>query len=162
MVIVYAIIILTPFSQAQSISYAPTTSCEIRQSTWCILYSDVTYKDIPSREKGYASSWIVTGDTWKDYPLIINEPTGCRNGKSNTLDLVGSETSIRWQGRVWQKIFVRLKKDKSCDLEFVYPPVGQDPQEGAFLAAMTLVKSCSDQSCSSSPLGLFIRPKLDR
>ena len=161
-VCVMAVALKPTSSHAQSAPHAPPTFCEIRQSAWCILYSDVSYKDAPSKKEGYASHWIVKGGTWKDNPLVINEPKGCRNGKSDTVDLIGSEEEVKSEGRTWTKIRVRIKKDKSCDLEFLYPPAGSDPQEGAFLAAMTIVKACGDQNCSSPPLGLFIRPKLNR
>lgn len=149
-------------AQARSHPHAPPVLCEFKQSSWCILYSVATYEDAPSQEEGYASRWTVRGGTWKDHPLIINEPIGCRSGISDTVELLGSEETVEWHGQPLTKVAIKLKSDGSCNLELLYPRADADPQEGAFFAAMTLIKACQNTACTSAPIGIVIRPRIHR
>lgn len=159
-----AIVLLSQHAHAQSGEglKAPPSHCEIRQSAWCILYSDATYEDVPSESAGYSSYWTVRGGTWKEYPLLIKEPVGCRNGKSDTIEFISFEHLVKWRDQVLDKLVVKIKSDGSCNLEFLYPKSGVDPVDGAFFAAMTLVKACQDAPCSGDPIGRFVRSKIRR
>lgn len=137
---------------------APPRFCEVKHSAWCLLTGADNYTDVPSLKAEYVSQWIVRGDLWRDHPLIINEPRGCRSGRSDTVALVSYERGVRWQGRNWNKLIVKLKKDGSCDLELWSAPVAVDPQAGAFFAGLSLVRPCKDAACEGDSIGTTIRP----
>lgn len=141
--------------------HAPPTFCEIRQATWCWLSSDATFEDRPSRAAGFSSLWIVRGGTWRNYPLVMHEPTGCRSGRADTVNLIKPPINVRLRGKLWNKIIVGLKKDGTCNLEFLYPKLSDDPQAGGFFAAMNLLRPCRNPACDGEPIGFKIRSLVD-
>jgi hypothetical protein len=143
-------------SNPQVFQNEPPSSCEIQQPVWCLLYSDATYSDLPSASEAFASEWVVRGNTWKDYPLVIHEPRGCRVGRSDTVELVDYVKDFEWGGRKMNKVVVRMKSDNTCNLEFISFHLKDDPQAGGFFAAMTLVRPCTEQTCEGDAIGAKI------
>jgi hypothetical protein len=126
-----------------------------------LLYSDATYEDHPSTKAGLASQWVVRGGTWKDYPLIINEPAGCRAGVADEVKIVDHAGDYLWNNRRWNMVRVRLKRDKTCDLELISSRLSDDPQAGAFFAGFTMLRACRDAYCNGPVLGTEIRSRLE-
>lgn len=145
-------------NEDRTLPSSPPESCEIRQAAWCLLYSDVTYEDKPSPLEKFSSIWIIRGSTWKEHPLVMREPRGCRQGRADTTEFVRSIKNVEFEGNRESMFVVRLKKDKTCDLEFFYYPVKRDPQAGGFFAALGLLRPCRDSACEGDVIGVKIRP----
>jgi hypothetical protein len=156
--VAFAALLGKNLNEDQVLPSSPPERCEIQQASWCLLYSDVTYEDKPSTLEKFASVWTIRGSTWKNYPLVVREPRGCRVGRSDTTEFIRSTKNMEFEGRRRDMFVVRMKKNKTCDLEFIYFPVKQDPQAGGFFAALGLLRPCRDNACEGEVIGVKIRP----
>lgn len=138
-------------------STEPPARCEIHQMAWCMLLDDMTYQDVPSTQENMASTWYLRGPLWKQYPLIINEPAGCRTGYSDIVKLVRFDRYYKVGEKTFGRIVVRLKKNGSCDLEMLSSKKSDDKYAGGFFAGLTSVKPCIDASCSGEVLAKDLR-----
>lgn len=142
--------------KSSSIS-SPARTCEMRQSTWCIYLGPSEIINHPSQSVAYRSTWIVKGVIHPDKPFIVLEPRGCREGFSDVVNLVGFDARFKWDEKNWNRIVVRLKSDKSCDLELLSPIREDEPSGEAFFGSIALIQSCTTTNCEGSVLGEHIR-----
>lgn len=141
---------------------APPRVCEIRQETWCIFASNITIENQPGRLPDYRTSWKFWGSHWVDFPAVIHEPKGCRSGTSDTVELLHFQPNFQWNGRKWNSIDVRLKRDGSCDLKLLSPSLKDEPTGAAQSAILTLVRACRTTSCDGPVLGETISYPLQK
>ena len=135
----------------------PPKVCEIRQSAWCIYFSDATIEDRPAQSATYASVWSVRGSYWANFPLIIREPHGCRKALSDTVQLLDFDKRFSWNGQTWNRLVVRLMKNGNCDLVLLSPTLDRDPRGLAFFAGLGLIQACETSECQGPVLGSEIR-----
>ena len=131
---------------------APPRTCEIRQAAWCIYRDNVTVQHAPSANAKYHSVWKIWGSYWKENPAVVLEPSGCRNGISDVVELVSSSSGFEWNDRSWDSNVVRLRSDGSCDLNLLSPPESADKRKTAFSAKLTLIQACQSDECAGPTL----------
>jgi hypothetical protein len=140
---------------------SPPRRCEIRQKAWCIYFSDAAIQDQPATSTGYISTWTVRGSYWRDYPLVIQEPRGCREGLSDTIELRKFDKRFHWQGQGWIRTVVRLMTNGQCDLVLLSPTLTRDPAGSAFFAGLALIQACTTDTCEGAPIGGALRNAMD-
>lgn len=141
---------LTPISALNSPPSAPPRECDIRLPVWCILQGVDKIELVNEVDTTHSDFWVLSGSFEPESRLIILEPSGCRDGLSNTLEPLSYDTGIYWHRKMWDRIVVKLKKDGSCDLEFLVPPYEGDPMEWAYSNGMMLIRACQDKTCSDN------------
>jgi hypothetical protein len=139
---------------------APPRHCEIKQAVWCIGQEASEIIDRLVEDGIHDRVWILRGSFRPESKLVVLEPNGCRAGHSDTLSLLSYESGVNWEGRSWDRIKARLKKDGSCDLTVLMPPFDGDQMEWAFSTGLVLVKSCPDESCRGPSLS-ELKPKFE-
>lgn len=157
-------LLLLPLNFAEGAAFSPSAPprvCEVRQPSWCIYYSDAKIEARKPRSADYARIWTVRGSYWTEYPLLIKEPQGCRNGHSDTLQLVSFEKNFRWDQQLWIKMVVRLMKGGDCDLVLLSPTLSRDPAGSAFFAGLGLIQTCTASDCHGTVLGTKLRNLVD-
>lgn len=140
---------------------SPPRTCEIQHRSWCLLYGDVTYENIPSNLDSVKSHWIIRGSTWRNFPLLIDEPRGCREKFADTVELIKKEKNVLKNGTYMDKFTVKIRKDGTCDFNFFYQNSKADPTLGAFFAALTLFKPCYNEFCLGDPIAEKVRNEID-
>lgn len=148
-------------AQQPSPRSAPTV-CEVKQAAWCLLLSDARIESVPLESDDFHSAWFVRGERWAALPAVILEPSGCREGYADTVELRRFEAEFDWEGQTWNRVEVRLKSNGACDLSLLSPTVARDPVGSAFMATMTLVRACYTSDCSGPVVALKIRPLIAR
>lgn len=146
-----------------SVKSAPPRVCEIRESVWCVYYGPVEIINQLSKTAEYRSVWTVRGDLQPDKPFILLEPRGCRVGLSDVIELVSFDKQFKWTDKYWNRAVVRLKSDKSCDIELLTPSEYDEIQE-AFSNSLGLIQACNTSTCEGPVLGekiLNLRDRLD-
>lgn len=139
---------------------APARRCEIKQAVWCIQEGATEIVDRLAEDSVHDRVWTLSDSFRPESKLVVLESNGCRVGHSDTLDLLSYESGFIWEGRSWDRIRARLKKDGTCDLEVLMPPYDGDPMEWAFSTGLILVKPCSDEACKGPNLG-GLKPKFE-
>lgn len=135
---------------------APSRTCEIRHATWCILVGPMSITDEFQLTGPFRSAWTIRGKLTPNLPLVVLEPHGCRRGYADVPELLGYEPAFRWKGKTLSRIRVRLKLDKSCDLELLFPRLEDDPMPEAFSSGIASIQSCTNATCHGENLG-FVR-----
>jgi len=131
---------------------APPHKCEIRQSAWCIFQGAAEVTDRFVQHTDYNHVWIVRGFFHPQTPLVVMEPNGCREERSDVLESLSYENGVKWQAKLWIRIRVRLKSDKSCDLEVLVPTFKSDPTGEAYFQGLALIQNCTDDICNGQSL----------
>lgn len=126
---------------------APPPTCEIRQSAWCIAEGA---GQIVRRfdEESHDIAWVLSSVARPNAPLVILEPNGCRKGYSDVVAGLDFGDNIRWHGKMWDRVRVRLKRNGSCDLTLLFPPFSGDSLEWAFSVGRALLMACRDEGCT--------------
>lgn len=150
-----------PHAVLSSALEAPPRVCEIRQPAWCIYRSNITIQHAPSFNSSQ-SIWTIWGSYWREDPVIILEPRGCRVGVSDVVELVDADDGYEWDGRIWNSIKVRLRSDGACDLNLLSPSVPEDKSRTAFSAKLTLIQACQTDGCDGPTVGQSLWPNLQK
>lgn len=129
---------------------APPRECDIRLPVWCILQGVDKIELVNEADASHSDFWILRGSFEPESELIILEPSGCRDGLSNAFEPLSYDSGVYWHRKMWDRIVVKLKKDGSCNLEFLVPPYKGDPMEWAYSNGMMLIRACQDKSCSDN------------
>lgn len=129
---------------------APPRECDIRLPVWCILQGVDKVELVNEADASHSDFWILRGSFEPESRLIILEPSGCRDGLSDTFAPLGFDSGIYWHHKIWDRVTVKLKKDGSCNLELLVPPYKADPMEWAYSNGMMLIRACQDKTCSDS------------
>lgn len=140
----------TSGSSSNSPPSAPPRECDIRLPVWCILQGVDKIELVNEADSLHSDFWVLRGSFEPKSKLIILEPSGCRNGLSDTLEPLGFDSGIYWHKKIWDRIIVKLKKDGSCNLELLVPPYKNDPMEWAYSNGVILLRACQDKTCSDS------------
>jgi len=120
---------------------APRT-CAMVRGAYCIENAGYTVDVEPLSGE---TRLTVYEDWWRAHPLIIREPSGCRDTLSDTIELlsqadVGLETHFR----------VRFARNGRCDVLFVVGSEASDPADPALTAlsaALTQIRTCRSPPC---------------
>jgi hypothetical protein len=140
----------TAVSAASSPPSAPPRECDIRLPVWCILQGVDKIELVNEADASHSDFWILRGSFEPASQLIILEPSGCRDGLSDTFTPLGFDSGIYWHRKIWDRVTVKLKKDGSCNLEFLVPPYKTDPMEWAYSNGMMLIRACQDKACGDN------------
>lgn len=123
--------------------------CELKRGAWCIRQGSV---EITKLQRVSVSE--PSGTTWRlrdiHYPssiLVVLEPSACTHGYADTVEARGIEYGVDWDGRRWDKMTVRLRKDGSCDLSILVTPFHDEASEWAFFDGRTFIAGCKDEAC---------------
>lgn len=136
---------------------APPRDCEVVRGAWCILASSISFEHERPRDSPFRSKWTLRGRYWRDKPLVILEPGGCRTGVSDAAKVLSVSPSVLWEGKQWKSYVVRLKSDGSCDLKILSPQ--NDPLGSAFSASLTEIRVCSSVRCDGVVLAQHFPPE---
>lgn len=138
---------------------SPPNKCEIKQAAWCIQQGafEITERMVNDGVNDHA--WILSGQFRPDSKLVFLEPNGCRNGVSNTLELIDYEHNAKWDEQLWEKLKIRLNSDGMCDIVVLFPALNNDPLEWAYSTGLMLVKTCYDDLCKGNSLS-DIKPSI--
>lgn len=132
---------------------APTVRCEMQMTVWCIREGTQKVISQFSDQGAYRRAWTVSGFFQPKWPLVVLEPQGCRDGLSDTLLVVGFDAGVEWGQNSWNRIRVRLKEDRSCDLELLVPYYSDDASGEAFFGGLALIQACTTSTCTGPSLG---------
>jgi hypothetical protein len=115
---------------------APPRKCEVRQAAWCIFQGAWEITDRMIENDKYDHVWIIRGFFKPKAPLVVMEPNGCRDGLADSV--VASEFSDKfsWDGKTWNKMIVRLKRDGSCDLQVLIAKPAVDASADAYFNSL--------------------------
>jgi hypothetical protein len=100
---------------------APPRKCEVRQAAWCIDQGAWEITDRFIKHDKYDHAWTVRGFFRPKAPLVVLEPSGCRDGFSDSLSAIRFDLRYAWDGKTWNRMVVRLRHDGSCDLDVLIP-----------------------------------------
>jgi hypothetical protein len=141
---------VVPAKQLSRPVSAPPRKCEIRHEAWCIYQdgSEITDLQKVTNENPNEHIWTMRDVYHPQSVLVIFEPDGCRNGLADTVDALGFDKDVKWQGKAWDQMRVRLKVDGSCDLRLLVPLFDKNPLEWAFSVGRTLIAACGDEKCT--------------
>jgi hypothetical protein len=142
---------VVPIEQSlQPVASIPRT-CEIRQEAWCIYQDGSEITDLQKIDNKNSNEhiWSMRDINHPYSVIIIFEPDGCRNGFSDKISALGFDENVKWRGRIWDQMRVRLRADGSCDLRLLVPLYNKDPLEWAFSVGRTLIAACADKMCKS-------------
>ena len=143
---------------------APPSKCEIRFSAWCIAEGAYEVSRVLASDGIHDRIWTLTGRFRTDSSLVIFEQNGCNIGYADKATLLGVEKASHWNGRKWDRITVRLKRDSTCDLQLLVPIATNDPMEWGYSSGLPLLRTCTEDECPAQNLGDLkseIRPKSD-
>jgi hypothetical protein len=126
---------------------APPRKCEIRQAAWCIAQGAWEITDRLIKHDKYDHAWSVRGFYRPKAPLVVLEPSGCRDGFSDSLSAIQFDRRYAWEGKTWNRMIVRLRSDGSCDLEVLIPKYEDDPSAEAFFSGLPLVRHVLQYAC---------------
>lgn len=129
---------------------APSRECDIRLPVWCILQGVDKIELVNEADSSHSDYWILRGSFEPKSQMVILEPSGCRDGLSDTLKPLGFDSGIYWHRKIWDRITVKLKKDGSCNLELLVPPFSNDPMEWAYSNGLMLIRACQDTACGDN------------
>lgn len=149
-------------SNEHKVAPAPPHKCELVMGTWCILQDNVTIQDTPSSDPAYKAVWKIWGSYWKNFPSVILEPRGCRANLSDTLELLSFDGKFPWDGKKWNAITVKLRKDGSCNLRLLSPTLSDDEVGTAFSTNISLIRACQSEPCLGPTIGERIWPAVQR
>lgn len=138
-------------SESMPAPAAPPARCEIAMATWCIREGAYEIVSRFSKLKAYRRAWIVRGFFKPAAPLMVLEPYGCREGLSDVSEALDFDHNFKWDGRTWNRIRVRLKRDNSCNLEVLVPTFSEDPTGEAFFGGLALVQGCTTTATCDGP-----------
>ena len=137
--------------QSNNAPAAPIRVCEIRQKAWCMYQEDSEITDQPVTERRDAGNhiWSMRSMYHPDDVIMIIEPDGCRNNFANEVRSLGFDENVKWHGRTWDGMRIRLRTDGSCDLQLLVSPYDGNPLEWAFSVGRLLIAACPDDKCTS-------------
>ena len=140
-----------PSAQSQDGPSAPPRVCEIRQKAWCMYQesSEITDQQVTDSQDSEVHIWAMRNNYYPNSVLMIVEPNGCRNAFANEVKSLEYDKSIKWHGKIWDQMLVRLRTDGSCDLKLLVPVYDHSPLEWAFSVGRLLIAACPDEQCSS-------------
>lgn len=131
----------TPEQDVLPAASAPRT-CAMVRGAYCIENAGYTIdvEPLPGETR-----LTVYEDWWRAHPLIIREPSGCRDTLSDTIELlsqadVGLETRFR----------VRFARNGRCDVLFIVGSEASDPADAALTAlsaALSQIRTCRSRPC---------------
>ena len=145
----------------RAVSASPPVKCEIQMAVWCVREGAKEIVSQIAHDAAYRRAWIIRGFFQPHWPLIVLEPHGCREGLSDAASVVGFAEGIKWGQQSWNRIRVRLKDDRSCDLDLLVPHRSDDPSGEAFFGGMALIQACRTSTCDGPSLG-SIRGELEQ
>lgn len=145
-----------------SATSSPPRKCEITLGSWCIFESNIVIQHRQSRVPAYDDVWRLWGSDWKKYPSVILEPSGCRKGLSDAVELIGFDARFEFDDRIWNAITVSLKSDGTCNLKLLSPTLSEDPTGVAFATNLGLIRVCRAVPCLGPVLGEYIWPEVQR
>lgn len=61
-------------------SSAPPVECELQMTVWCIREGAQEIVSQFSQQGAYRRAWIIRGFYQPQWPLVVLEPRGCREG----------------------------------------------------------------------------------
>jgi hypothetical protein len=127
----------------------PPRVCEIRLRAWCIVQENSIITDTPRwADTDAEHTWRIHHRDQPDSSLVILEPRGCRAAVADTVEAVRFSHAVAWEGRNWDEMQVRLRKDGTCDLILRVPVFNGDPLEWPFNTGRVLLVACKDDRCS--------------
>jgi len=127
----------------------PAPVCEIRQRAWCIIQANSVITDIPAWEPADPDhTWMIHHRKQPDSNLVIFEPRGCRKAPADTVEAIRFLHGVMWEGRSWDEMKVRLRRDGTCDLTLRVPTWSGDPLEWPFAEGRVNLVACKDEACN--------------
>lgn len=138
---------------------APARKCEITLSSWCIVEGAGVVTRRLADDGVHDRIWSLEGRFRPDSKLFILEPNGCKRGYADEMQLLRFEKGVEWDGVSLNRAIVRIKSDRSCDLQILFLPLDGDPMEWAFSTGLGLIWGCGDKACTPTPFA-DIKPLL--
>lgn len=135
-----------------TIAAAPPIRCEIGLGAWCITEGAYEINRRLAQDSVNDRVWTLRGPFNPESSLVILEPNGCRQGKSDSQSLISFQHEYKWKGKSWDRAQLRLKSDGSCDLIVLFPAYSSDPMAWAFPEGFRRIRPCGDDSCSTGSL----------
>ena len=128
---------------------APPRRCEIRQKAWCIYQEGIEITNLQKLfpDDSYDHAWTLHDALYPYSQLVVFEPNGCREGFANTVTALGFEEQVKWRGKLWDQIRVRLISDGSCDLRLLVPMFDGQPVQWAFNSGPGMIAACMNEQC---------------
>lgn len=157
-IIVFTLLAVVAFSRAEELAAAPAAppvKCEIQLTAWCIDQGSLEISDRLVEHSSYSRIWTVRGFFKPKAPLVVLEPYGCRDGVSDMLSALKFDHDFKWDGKRWNRLSVRLRAARACDLELLIPRYAEDPSGEAFFQGLSLIQACTNIGCDGSSLGEF-------
>lgn len=151
------LVLMSAACQAQTVSPAALSAprvCAAVRGTYCIEELGLTIEETATSAS--QTMLALHGDDWRDKPLVISEPNGCRRGLADTIELMENTES---DGKL--RLRVRLRRDGTCDLQISVNNRRTDPLGDGFFAAMTLIRACYETPCTGPVIGSRIRSAVD-
>ena len=101
------------------------------------------------------------GDLEPRKAFVMLEPPGCREGFSDTVELLRFDAAYRWRGQTWDRMVVALRKDASCNLELLAPTLKADPMGEPFFGTLSRIRPCTNALCEGEAIGQQLRPLVE-
>lgn len=141
-------------AETQRLPLSAPRTCALVRGAYCIESVGLTIEAEPRREGD--SRLTIFEEHWREAPLIILEPAGCRNHLSDTIELI----SLNRAGGVLA-MRIRLRKDATCDVDLTAADRERDSAGDGFFTAMTQIRSCAAHPCTGPLIGERIRSRID-
>jgi len=127
--------------------------CEIQQRAWCILRGGEIIENrgvvLDSRDSEIRHTlWRIYAIEWETMPALVLEPYGCRQGYSDTEEIIDVRRDFVFQERTWHRVQLRLQKSGKCDLQLLSPLPTEDRAGMAFSILGGRLRSCSASDCA--------------
>lgn len=135
------------------VSAAPHVKCELQMTVWCIREGAKEIVIKFSQQGTDRRAWIIRGFFQPQWPLVVLEPRGCREGVSDAVSILSFDDGVEWGQESWNRIRVRLKQDGSCDLDILVPYLSDDESGEAFFGGLALIQACTTSTCEGPSIG---------
>jgi hypothetical protein len=131
---------------------APPVRCEIKLSAWCIAEGAAEIRRELSTDSVHDRNWMLRGQFNSSPSLVVMEPNGCRDVRSDALTMIAYDESVQWDSKTWDRIHVRMRKDGRCDIQ-IYLLRDKDPYDWAFSSGLNLIRRCQTEVCHDLSVG---------
>ena len=128
-----------PMAVGNPVPAAPRT-CALVRGAYCI--EDIGLVIDQGRPTDRGTPITFYEEDWRDRPVVLTEPPGCRKGLSDTIQWLNVDRSDETVA-----LTIRLRADASCDLQITAGGKSRDPGATGFFTALTQIRACTRAPC---------------
>jgi hypothetical protein len=143
--------------QATGLPSAPL-ECGLDRVAFCILnFGQRT--EVTERPSGAAIK-VYPLEKSNEYGLIL-EPKTCDHNIADRFQLMRHRRAgVRYRGREWGELVLRLRSENRCDVRILYTPLYRDHVGSSFYTIVSMTKICFNSPCQGAVVSALLQDVL--